>query len=518
MNTKVTWAQAGVTWTPKTTKQIVSFSLAGLGQNPTINRAMLTATSSRSNEDGFTANYNGKHIASFTVTQGADVTAAVTNALARGSIDLTTEYYGNFIGPGGITTFTSTVSYTLTVEVAGTVVTDTRSSGELSAASAALGQTVTMTITPIDDAHGQIYSHKVTWQIGTGKVEQTPGVGVTSTSITIDPNLWAQYIPSAAAGTMTVTLDTLNSGASVGTRTYSLTVTVPDTNDYRPTIGTLSQSAINTGALEGRSDYFAGASRSHLSLSGANPGAGASIVSITYSGWGESISTTAYEVDTGIIQNAGTVRLVATATDSRGRTAQTSYDITVNVYEPPHFEDNGIIAERWSTEQQAASQNGDVVRVNARFGCYVSEQFPNNTAHAYAAIRARGSSTWSAETELTNGVDAFINNLTLDKMTAYELYFRVEDDVMTGSNSVFAYVTLSSSQYLLHFSNNGHSVGIGQEAAALETGEIGRVDINPEWNVYIGGMKFSMQDVATLLAALSADVHRLQDAVDSLQS
>ena len=378
---------------------------------------------------------------------------------------------------------------------------------EGSVGAAQTGGSATMAIT----AYNSAYSHRVTWRLGDWSATQDVAAGTASASCQIPHSA----LPNAVSGTATAELETLNGGTSVGTRTYSVKVTVPDTPTYRPKAGTMSIAAINTGAMAGSSDYFAGASRMAVTLTGAEAGSRSSIASIVYTGWGESITTTATAIETNIIQTAGTVTVYATVTDMRGRSAQTSYTINVVQYNPPYFED-GIVVQRWSTAEQRSDMSGNAIRVNARFGCY-TDVFPDNVATATVAYRVRGTDSWLGETSLTSGVDAFLTPAGMDRMTAYELRFRVSDVVMTGENSVFYYYTLPSSQFVLHFGSSGRSVGIGQTAETPVAGEAGRVDINPEWNVYIGGEKLSMRDINETMSLIGSEMPALWYAIKSLQ-
>ena len=468
MKTTVTWASIGNTGTAKTTSQIVTFDLSVLGANPTVESAVLKATSTHdANDDKFTAQAGGKSTGAFTGATGVDLTAAVRDAVASQTIDVTTQFLGVMPTPPQYSQQSSTVAYMLVVTVAGSIDTDKRSTGTLSASSINFGQSVTITVEP----KNQNYAHKVTWQLG--KYTRTDPVIGTALTFTLSDQ-WADALPSATSGTMKVTLDTLDNGVSAGTREYSVRVTIPDTAAYRPSCGNLSWSAVNQDALAGDDRLFKGASRIRLTLPDVAAGKGSSIASIVWSGWGDSMTSTASPVTTNMVQKSGTIELKAVVTDSRGKTVTKTVQATVYEYTPPYF-----TSIQWA---RYPDENGSALQVTSVFGCS-RDVFPNNTATATVQIRPKGSSTsWDnvQTTALTSGTAVIVTAVTLDPMVGYELRFVVKDQAM----SVTRFATLSTRQFVLHFLNN--AVGVGQVAEAPVAGEDGRLSVNPDWAVSFG--------------------------------
>lgn len=451
--------------------KMFEFALTELGANPNIGSALLSVTVTGDPAIRFQAKVNNNtHV--FLPNETADLTEDVSRALNDGKLSFSLAYFGT---PSGSQTAYADVSCRLTVVTAAPVVTDTRSTGVLSASSVAFGQSVSMTITPLED-YAATYTHAVTWSVGNFQTTTQVAAGVTSASFTV-PTAWMSEVPAATSGTLRVILDTLSDGESVGTREYTAQVTVPD--NVMPTAGTLSASAVNTGALESMTDkYFAGASRIAMTLSGATAGNGSSIASIVFDGWGESITTTETSVITGILQNSGSMRIRATVTDRRGRAAVTTVDIKAEQYSPPYFTDIEWIRCR---ADGSPDDKGNAVMVSAEFGCS-TEVFDHNTATAYVELHAKGSEDWSSKITLVNGQDTLITTMELLTTVSYEMRFTVKDSV----TQVVRYITIPSSHFLFHFSNNGQSIGVGQAAEPLAEGETGRVSFNPEWDVYFG--------------------------------
>ena len=455
--------------------QMFEFSFDGLGANPNIQSASLSATATGDEVVAFTARcISNLQTYNFGADEAADIPVKVIqDTLGDGRIKFSIAYYGK--PKTDRHTATATVTFSLTVVTSVPVVTDTRSTGVLSASSVSFGGSISMTITPMEE-YAATYTHTVTWSVGNFQSTTQLAAGVTSASFTV-PTAWMSEVPAATSGTLRAILDTLSDGTSVGTREYKAKANVP--SSVKPTVGSLTASAVNTGELaDNTRQFFAGASRVALTLSSAAAGTGSSIASIVYSGWGDSITDTQLSVTTGILQTAGTFEIQAVVTDRRGRTATSTVQITVDQYSPPYF-----TALSWIRCQTDGTPDdkGNAVIVNATFGCS-TDILDHNTATASVALRAKGSPSWSAEVSRVSGQDTLITVMELLTTVSYEMRFTVTDRAM----SVARYAAIPSSRFLFHFSNNGQSIGVGQAAEALAEGETGRVTFNPEWSVYLG--------------------------------
>ena len=118
----------------------------------------------------------------------------------------------------------------------------------------------------------------------------------------------ANQIPSATAGSGTIYCDTYSGSTLLGTKSVSITLTVP--GSVVPSAGTLS-----------------------AALSGASGAYGSSITSYTITGGGWTATNGA--LTTGTLASAGNITFTATVTDSRGRKASTTRTISVIDYTKP---------------------------------------------------------------------------------------------------------------------------------------------------------------------------------------
>ena len=462
--------------------RIASFDFSELGTNTTVISAQMGLTNSVPFTDGTygvktpyitsqSPGYSQRYGACLLAENGTlNVLSDVERAMADGGLMSTRV---SLIAGARDKAF---AQFYIDVTVDGAIVTDVPSDGELSAERVEFGQSITLTITPPEEK-ADVYSHNVMWRVnGSDPYTQHLDIGVTSASFA-PPMNWLSQVPNSTEGDLTVTLETIADGSPVGVREYSAKVTVPA--NIGPSVGALSASAVNTGAIaDNTRQYFAGASRIAFTLSGVSPGTGSSIASIVIGGWGDSVTTTQTSVTTGIVQTAGMFNITATVTDMRGRTAVATGQITVDQYSAPYFTSLSWIRCR---QDGSPDDKGNSVTVNAVFGCS-TDILDQNTAEASVALCAKGSGNWSAEIPLTSGQDTLITVMELLTTISYEMRFTVSDRVM----SVVRYVTIPSNQFMLHFANNGASIGIGQAAEALGAGETGRAVFNRDWDIYLG--------------------------------
>ena len=101
------------------------------------------------------------------------------------------------------------------------------SAGTLDKTSVPAGEGVNLTITPLSGVDEDALTHTVTWKMGSLSETRELAAGVFEDSFTV-PLDWLTAIPSAASGSASCTITTAVSGTTRGSRSYSFTVTTPD--------------------------------------------------------------------------------------------------------------------------------------------------------------------------------------------------------------------------------------------------------------------------------------------------
>lgn len=207
--------------------------------------------------------------------------------------------------------------------------TPTQSKLQLSSNVFDAGETITATIVPAVNT----YSHTITTSFGSRNQAQKVAAGVTSAAVTV-PLEWLDQIPNAGSGAGTITLRTMDGGTVIGSDTAEVTIYTPDdaapiiqhTEEPVYTIDGTTYPDVTGGYVQMRSGVKATAT----SITGQY---GASITKQTITVDKE--TTTADTLTTGLLQNAGTVNVIYTATDTRGMTVTYTEPITVEKYQVP---------------------------------------------------------------------------------------------------------------------------------------------------------------------------------------
>ncbi|HEN3143849.1 TPA: hypothetical protein U4W96_000150 [Streptococcus agalactiae] len=153
----------------------------------------------------------------------------------------------------------------------------------------------------------------------------------TSYSWTI-PATFASLLPNELTGTGNLIVETMNGSTKVGETKYTLSVTIPDTAAYKPTLSsiTLSDGNTATASLVSGNNFIRILSKVKVSF-GASTGNNGSTISAYYAevvGKSKSITVNGGSFD--MLDFAGSATIRATVTDSRGLTSA-PVDVSINV-------------------------------------------------------------------------------------------------------------------------------------------------------------------------------------------
>lgn len=236
---------------------------------------------------------------------------------------------------GTIRTFTSP-------QVATVQLTDIPRRSVINAAAGILGQPQNVAVTRYFDG----YTHTVTCKLGSETAilcEKSSETELTWTP----PISWAAQVPNAPKGSAVYRIVTYNGDSEIGSYEASADLVVPD--DLVPT----AQAAWtdSSGAFEVFEVYVKLVSALSVEVNGAG------VYGSTITGADMTLNGKPYTG--GEISESGDLQLVATVTDSRGRSGSASYVITVADYEMPAVELN---ASR-CTEDGTADDMGEYARI-----------------------------------------------------------------------------------------------------------------------------------------------------------
>lgn len=252
------------------------------------------------------------------INGGAETRYSVSYTLPKGStktlVDttLTVSHKADGKGTIKVRTWMNTGISAGTIEQTKTLTLDTiprATTPTVSASSVAMGGKVTINLPRA--ASG--FTHDLAYKFGsdTSYTAITTGAG-TSYSWTV-PDLAAK-IPKATSGTVTIRCITKSGGTTIGTKTCTLTATVP--SSVIPTVSTVTVTEAVAGLAEQFNAFIQ--NKSKLSVIVTGTGAkGSSITAYQVTALGKTYTSASFTTDT--VTTSGGITIKARVKDSRGR-------------------------------------------------------------------------------------------------------------------------------------------------------------------------------------------------------
>ena len=337
----------------------------------------------------------------------------------------------------------------------------------VSAANMTMGSAGTISISRASSA----FTHTLTYSFG--NASGTIATKTTATSVSWTPALsLASQIPNAISGTCTITCTTYNGNTNIGSKTCTLTLSIPAS--VKPTISSLTASRIDGEVPSTWGIYAQTKSKVKLTINGAAGSYGSTIKSYSITGGGYSGS--ASMLTTGFLNNSGTITFKATVTDSRGRvSAEASVSITVTAYSPPYF--NSSLSQR-CLSNGALDDDGTYIHALVSFG-YSTCGGKNSlkTSVQYKQVSAEqwtdAGVTFASNTVFTYGRGQ------ISTETSYDVRYILEDAFSTISVQEI----VSTAAVVMDFKNGGKGVAIGKVSESDNTFEVAE-----NWDVKVYGM------------------------------
>ena len=344
----------------------------------------------------------------------------------------------------------------------------------LSAATVEMGKSVAINTPAVNSA----YRHTLRYAFG--KATGTIAENVASSVSWTPPVSLANQIPSATAGSGTIYCDTYSGSTLLGTKSVSITLTVP--GSVVPSAGTLSAALAED--TSGTGLYVKGMGKAKLTLSGASGAYGSSINSYTITGGGWTATNGA--LTTGTLASAGNITFTATVTDSRGRKASTTRAITVIDYTKPGV----AVCDVYRCDADGNRKKAGTyfaVEINASYSAITG-----NTLNITARYKKQSESSYGTAANVTNNGKTVLGGGNIGASTTYDVLVTVADKY----NSLLIQRTLSTKSVLQSFKRSaGAAIGKVAELANW---------LDVAWNTRIRG---NLQVDGTIS---SADQYRIK--------
>ena len=318
--------------------------------------------------------------------------------------------YGEIKGPSGTSLAGVTVSGSATV----TLDTIPRASS-FTVSGSALGSAVNFTVTRKSTS----YSHAITYQCGTAS--GTAVSKTTTESLSWTPPLsLAEQNTKGATVSVKFTLTTYSGSTGIASTSKTVSLTIPDS--VAPTVSVAVEDATTCYA-----DYGAYVqSKSALKITLTAEGIYGSTIASQQAKFDDKTYLGASST-TDAIKGSGTLQLVATVKDSRGKTASATVEINVMAYTPPQI--SAITVTRCNADGEKNAAGGYLI---VEFDASVTAL--NNKNSAAYTIRHK-KSTQSAYTDAAledlagkYSVQGYTYIFEASKSTSHTVVLAVEDD------------------------------------------------------------------------------------------
>lgn len=337
----------------------------------------------------------------------------------------------------------------------------------ISATNVNMGSASTITITRASSS----FTHTLTYSFG--NATGTIATKTTSTSVSWTPTLTlANQIPNAVSGKCTITCKTYSGTTEVGSKTCTMTLTVP--SSVKPTITSLTAARVDGTVPTSWETYVQSKSKATLTINGAAGAYGSTISSYSITGGG--YSSTASSFTTGFLNTSGTITFTASVTDSRGRvSANATVTISVVAYSAPSF--SKYISQRCNSAG-TASDSGTYVKSTVNFS-YASCSSKNTITTATYYRKTTETSWTNASKTFTSGTAFTFGGGNISAESSYEVKFKLTD----AFTSIEVTDTLSTASVVMDFKSGGLGVAVGKVAEKDQCFEM-----SDAWDVKVYGM------------------------------
>lgn len=327
----------------------------------------------------------------------------------------------------------------------------------LSYGSMTMGTAATIKITPpVSGA-----TSTITYKFGSASGTIVTKTSAASVSWTPPTSLAAQ-IPNSASGTGTLTVETYSGSTKLGSRAYTVTISVPST--MTPTL------TVAISDPTGRADTYGGyiQSKSRLKVELTAAGVQGSTIKSYAIKVGDILSATSDTATSGYLPASGSLTVTASATDSRGRTKTVTQTVTVTPYVSPTISALAVVrCKANGTEDPTGAY------AKATFSGAITALGGKNTASYRVETRETGTETWSTVATAAAGQYSPTDVSVVFAAAANKKY-----DVRMVAVDAFESLA-SSTRFLpaaytsMHIADSMRSVGIGRLCDKEDTFQVG---------------------------------------------
>lgn len=290
------------------------------------------------------------------------------------------------------------------------------------------------------------FTHTLTYSFGSASGTIATGVG-TSYSWTVPLSL-ANQVPNNTSGSCTITCKTYSGNTLIGTKTVTITLTVP--SSVVPSISSVSTSD-PTGYLSTYGAYVQGKSTLKVSVSAS--GSYSSTIK-SYKIVANGSTYTANGSTTGTLKSSGSNSISVTVTDSRGRTASKSVSISVLAYSNPSI--SALVVARCLSDG-TADASGAYMKVTV--GASITALNSKNSKTIVIDYKKTSDSRWTTYKKYTDRYslsDSYV--IAADVNYSYNVRVTATDSFTSSVKET----DLTTAFTLMDFRSTGKGIAFGK--------------------------------------------------------
>lgn len=358
-------------------------------------------------------------------------------------------------------------TYAVSVSASGTHTLNTiPRASSVSASNATMGSATTISISRASSS----FTHTLTYLFG--NASGTIVTKTTATSVSWTPPLsLASQIPKAVTGTCSITCSTYNGSTLIGSKTCTLTLTVPAS--VKPSISSLTAARVDGDVPSSWGIYVQTKSKAKLTINGAAGSYGSTISSYSITGGG--YTSTASSFTTGFLNSSGSITFTATVTDSRGRvSAAATVTISVTAYSPPSF--SSYLSQR-CLSNGTIDDDGTYIRGLVSYA-YSSCSSHNTVSRATYYKRASDTAWTNASIAFSSGTAFTFGGGNISTETSYDVKYTLTDAFTTISIQDI----VSTASVVMDFKQGGKGVAVGKVSEVDKAFEVAE-----DWDVRVYG-------------------------------
>lgn len=314
----------------------------------------------------------------------------------------------------------------------------------LSASSVACGSNLTINL----PRHVSGFTHRISYRIGgKGLGHITTNAG-TSFAWTV-PNL-GSYMPNSTSVWVVLRVETMSGSTVIGYKDIGFTATAPTSWAPTATISSIAEATANLATQFG--GYVQGKSTLRVKSAGSGSN-GSSISSYVVTIQGRKYNGA--DITSAAISASGTVPVTLTVTDSRGRTASKTQNVTVLAYSPPQITVSSVARTSDEATTATCTYNFSIASVNSK-----------NTKAFY--IQYLNGSTW---TDITRMSDVYTKSgsVTSGAVFGVDATTKVRFVAQDYFTSVVVEKEVGPTFTLMNLGAGGKSLAIGMLSSNMGT-------------------------------------------------